>query len=117
MKSHTDCTKCRKAVYKEAETAYLKHQYSWFADASKSFAIFSTVAVLAVMERRGRSPEYIRKLYDDICFMYDYPDIFGKQLTMTDLMKKFEHEYGIDFDKIHVHLESEKEFMKEVKSK
>ena len=115
MRSHIDCTKCRKAIYQEAKEAYLKNEYAFFSDSVHSLATFTTVAVLAVMERRGRSPEYIKKLYDDICFMYDYPEIFGKQLTMTELIHKFEKEYEIDFSKIKVHIESEKEFVKEMK--
>lgn len=27
MKARTNCTECRKKIYKEAETEYLKHEY------------------------------------------------------------------------------------------
>lgn len=115
MKARTNCSECRKRIYKEAETAYLKHEYKWFGDAAYSMAIFSAVACLAVMRRRNRSKAYIRKLYDEICFMYDYPEFFGKRVTMTDLMKVFEEEYGIDFSRIKLHLETEKEFIRDTR--
>lgn len=115
MKARTNCSECRKRIYKEAETAYLKTQYQWFGDAAYSMAIFSTVACLAVMKRRSRSKDYIRKFYDEMCFMYDYPEFFGKRVTMTELMKNFEEEYGIDFSRIKLHLETEKEFLRSVK--
>ena len=115
MKSRTNCAECRKKIYKEAETEYLKHEYRWFSDAAYSMAVFSAVAGLAVMRRRNRSRAYIRKFFDEMCFVFDYPEIFGKRVSMTDLMKIFEIEYGIDFSKIKIHLESEKEFIRDIR--
>ena len=40
------------------------------------------------------------------------PQILGKSITMTEMMKFFEKEYGIDFNRIKLHLESEKEFIR-----
>mgnify|MGYP007069929464 CR=1 FL=1 len=115
MKARIDCQKCRKEIYKEAETAYLKNQYAWFKNSAYSMAVFSTVAAIAVMHRRGRSKEYIQQLYEEMCFIYDYPRHFGKQLDMTKLMRQFEREYGIDFSEIKVHLETEEQFIRETK--
>ncbi len=117
MKSRTNCVECRKRIYKEAENEYLKHEYSFFTDAAYSMAIFATVAILSVMHRRGRSKRYIRKLFEDICFIYDYPEVRGKRIDMTEMVHLFETEYGIDFGKIKLHLESEEEFIKSVKGK
>lgn len=111
-----DCASCRKQIYKEAETAYLKEQYRYFEGTAYSMAVFTAVAALAVLHRRGRSPEYIRKFYDDLCFIYDYPDVMGKSIDMTTLMHRFEKEYGIDFKKINLHIESEKEFVKGIRN-
>lgn len=112
IKARTDCTKCRVAIYKKAQADYLKEQYKWHADNADSFAAFTTVCAIAVMERRGRSPEYIKKFFEDLCFMYDYPEFNGKRVDMVTLMKQFEEEHGLDFNKIHLHLESEKEFIR-----
>lgn len=110
-----DCAKCRKRIKEETEKEYLKHQYAWFKDSAESFATFSTVAALAVMYRRGRSPKYIKQFYEDLLLIYDYPVIRGKKpVTMLDLMKLFEKEYGLDFKRIKVHLESEKDFIRGV---
>lgn len=40
MKARTNCSECRKKIYKEAETAYLKHEYRCFSDAAYSMATF-----------------------------------------------------------------------------
>lgn len=123
MKVRTNCEHCRKEIYKEAEEAYLKQKYSILNENAYTMAVFSTAAVLAVMHRRGRSKRYIRKLFDEICFMYDYPAYMGKELHMTEVMKLMENEYGIDFRKIKIHTETEKQFLygarkeKEVRAK
>lgn len=111
MKARTDCAKCRERIYKEAEEQYLKQEYKFFEDAAYSMAIFATVAALSVHHRRERSRTYIRSFFDEMCLVFDAPPIKGKPITMTDMMKLFEDKYGIDFSKIKLHIESEKEFI------
>ena len=112
MKAQTiDCTQCRKAVYKEAEAAFLKHEYAFFSDSARSFAVFAVCGVLTAMIRRGRTPQYIRKLYDDMCLLFSAPEMFGKEITMTDIMQILSKDYGIDWDKLEVHIEDEKHWV------
>lgn len=47
--------------------------------------------------------------------MYDFPEVFGKKLQLSEMMKTLETECGIDFSKIVVHLETEKEFIESAK--
>lgn len=115
MKARTNCAECRKRIYQEASTEFLKHEYAFFKDSAYTMAVYATVAVLSVMHRRGRSKQYIKQLFDDICFIYDYPEVFGKQLRMTEMMHTFQQEYDIDFSRIVVHIEDEKDFIKSVK--
>lgn len=105
----------RKRIKEESKKEFLETQYAFFKDMALTFATYSTVAVIAVMHRRKRAKRYIRKLFKDLCLIYDYPEVFGEQLDMAKLMKQFEDEYGLDFSKITVHLESEKEFISSVK--
>lgn len=114
MKARTDCRKCRELIYKEAEEKYLQKEYRFFADAAYSMAIFATIAALQVQHRRNRSKKYIRQFFEDMCFMFDYPEYKGKRLDMLDMKKFYEDVYGIDFSKITLHLESEKDFVKAV---
>ncbi len=107
----TDCITCRKAIYKEAEEAYLKHEYAFFRDLARSFAVFAVCGVLTAMVRRGRTPQYIRQLYDDMCLLFSTPEMFGKEITMTDIMETLEKDYGIDWDKLEVHIEDEKHWV------
>ena len=115
-----DCIACRKAIYKEAETAYLKEQYRYFSDSAYSMAVFAVCGVLTAMIRRGRTKQYIQQLYNDMCIVFSTPEMFGKQISMTDIMHTLEKEYGIDWKKLEVHIESEKHYLtgvrKEVKN-
>ena len=69
------------------------------------------------MVRRGRTKEYIQKLYDEMCFIFDTPAVMGKEISMHDCMKLLEDEYGIDWDRINVSIETEKEFIKAVQKR
>lgn len=106
-----DCIACRKAIYKEAETAYIKEQYRFFRDSAYSMAVFAVCGVLTAMVRRGRTKQYIQNLYKDMCLLFSTPEMFGKQISMTDIMHTLESEYGIDWKKLEVHIESEKHYL------
>lgn len=110
-----NCNQCRAKIRKEEEIKFLQKQYAIYKDFVYSFAVFSTAAVLSVMLRRGRSKEYIRKLFDEICFMYQFPAVKGKAVTLPDIIKMLEKEYGIDFSKISVNIETENEFITSAK--
>lgn len=114
MKS-INCSACRKKIYKEAEAAYLKNEYAYFENAAYSMAMFSTIVALSVHHRRGRSKEYIKKFFDEMCFVFDFPELFGKRIDMLEAKAMLEKEYGIDFSKIVLHLETEKEFIHDLK--
>lgn len=117
MKARTNCNACRDRIRKEVETEFLKQQYSIFNDMSNSFATFAVTAALMTMVRRGRTKEYIQKLYDEMVFIFDTPSIMGKEVKMHDCMKLLEDEYGIDWDRINVNVESESEFIRGAKKK
>ena len=114
MKVKTDCNKCRKEIYKQAEEDFLKYEYSVFSDSAYTMAVYATTAVLAVQIKKGRSKKYIQELYNDMVAIFDMPHIFGKEITLNDIMKRLEREYWIDFKRIKVHIESEQEFIKGV---
>lgn len=112
MKSRVqDCRKCRQQIHDEEAEKYLKKEYSFFEDAAYSMAVFATIVALSVHHRRGRSKAYIRSFFDEMCFIFDAPPIMGKEIRMTDMQKVLEEKYGIDFDRIKLHLESEREFI------
>jgi hypothetical protein len=50
-----------------------------------------------------------------MCFIFDAPPVMGKEIRMTDMQKVFEEKYGIDFGKIKLHLQTEKEFITETR--
>lgn len=115
MKALTDCGACRKRIRQEEQEAFLKHEYKLFSDMAYSMACFAVCGTLGAQIRRGRSKEYVKKLYDDICFFFSTPYLFGQEITMTQIMEQLTEEYGIDFDKLTVNLETEKEFIRGAK--
>lgn len=115
MKALTNCNTCRKQIIKQAQDEYLKQQYRIYTDVAHTFACFATAAVLMAQVRRGRSKQYIRKLFDDLVMIFDTPNIFGKSIDLPDVMHRLEKEYDIDFHRIHVCLETESQFIKSAK--
>lgn len=115
MKVRTNCQQCRERIYKEAEAAYLKHEYKFFSDNAYSFAAFTTTVALSVLHKRGRSKKYIQQFFDDMCFIFDLPEVMGKQVRTSEMMKLLSKEYDIDFTRIKLHLETEEEFIKDIR--
>lgn len=111
MKVRINCAKCREQIAEEIQTQYLKQGYKYFEDTSYSIAYLIIAAALSVHHRRGRSRTYIRAFYDELLWILKTPEVFGKEITMTGTMKMLEEKYGIDFGKVEVNLESEREFI------
>lgn len=107
----TNCVKCRKRIFQEAEKAYLSQGYEFFVDSARSMAIYAVCGVLTAMVQRGRTKKYIQQIYKDMCFVFDTPECFGKKITMEDIMAQLEKEYDIDWSKLKLHTETEKEFI------
>ena len=106
-----DCRKCRQQIADEIQEIYLKNGYRFFEDSAQSIADLIIAAALSVHHRRGRSRTYIRAFFDEMCWVLKTPEVFGKEITMTDTMKMLEDTYGIDFGKVELNLESEREFI------
>lgn len=107
-----NCTSCRKKIMQEAREEYLKGQYAIYRDLSHTFACFCTAAVLMAFIRRGRTKKYIQELYNDLVMIFDTPQVFGKDIKLTDVMKQLKKEYGIDWRRLNVHIETESQFIR-----
>lgn len=105
-------TDVRKEVEKEVSRKYYHDQYNWLTSLIQTCTEHTTVCALAVMEMRGRSPEYIKKFFEDLCLIYDMPVINGKIIKAEEMKRDYEKKYDINFDSIKVHFESEEEFLK-----
>lgn len=115
MKARIDCTKCRKAIIAGVREEFLKDQYEVFSTISDTFGKCCTAVMLMAMVRRGRSKKYIQDLFEELVMIYDMPNVFDKDVRSDDVIKRLEAEYGLDFGRIHIHLESESQFLKECK--
>ena len=115
MKARIDCTKCRKAIIAGVREEFLKDQYEVFSTISDTFGKCCTAVMLMAMIRKGRSKKYIQDLFNDIVMIYDSPGLFGKDIRSDDIIKRLEQEYELDFSRIHIHIETESQFMKENK--
>lgn len=111
-----NCEQCRKMIHKEEQENYLRNQFAWLNDGMFTMACLATTAALTVQMQRGRSKEYVRKMFEDMVMIYTTSSVLGKKIDMLDAMKTLEEEYGIDFNRIHVNFgESEREFIKSSK--
>lgn len=112
MKARTDCGACRKRIHEEEKKAFLEHEYSVVKDMIYTCACFTTAAALVVQMQRGRTKEYVQKMFSEMCMIYDTSEVMGKPIILTDVIKTLEEEYDVDFSKIHVNLESQRDFIK-----
>ena len=112
MKIITNCAKCREKIFKQLEQEFLKGQYAIYKDLAYTFACYTVTAVLMALIRRGRTKKYIQEMFNDLVLIFDTSDVFGKEINLTDMMKKLETEYEIDYKRIHVHIESEEHFLR-----
>ena len=111
-----DCEKCKKAIAKEQEKACMSCQYDMFSKTADDIGKSMAAAMIAVLDRRKRTPDYIRKFFDDLIFILEYPDIFGKEQLHAESMKEhFEKKYGIDFDRIKIKVETKEECFRRYK--
>ena len=111
MRAITNCDSCRKKILQAAKDGYLKEQYAIYRALSRTFACYCTATVLMVFIRRGRTKKYIQEIFEDMVAIFDMPNLFGKDIILTDVMTQLEKEYGIDFKRIKVHIETEKQFL------
>lgn len=117
MKVRTDCNSCRKRIHEEEKTEFLKAQYAIFTDMAECFAAYAVSSVLMTLVRRGRTKQYIQKMYEDMCFAFTTPEVMGREIRMNEIMKMLEKDYGIDWSKISVNCETEHEFISSTKAK
>lgn len=109
--------KGRNRAVAEAKKQFYKECYQTFLHSGAySMCCYAISAVLFAMVRRGRKKEYIQKLYEDILFILEYPEFYGKQITLTEVMKMLTEEYEIDFSRIKLSIETEQEFVQEMKN-
>lgn len=110
-----NCTTCRKRIHEEEKNEFLKHEYAVLTDSAQTMATYAICGVLAAMIRQGRTAQYIKKMYDEMCIVFNTPEIFGKEITLPDVMKRMQEEYGIDWSKLNINIESESQYIREVK--
>ncbi len=110
-----NCQKCRAQIAKAAKEEYLNHEYDIFSGVARSTAIWALCGLLTAMHRRGRTKQYIKQLYDEMCLTFSAGNLFGKEISMQDIMKSLSDEYGIDWDKFEFNIESREEFLHEMR--
>lgn len=106
-----DCRQCREKITREAKEAYLNHEFDIFEDIARSMAIYAVSGLLTAMIRRGRTSQYIKELYADMCNVFNTDSFFGKSVMMTDIMAALTDTYGIDWEKLQPKLETREEFL------
>ena len=112
MKVQVNCKKCRERLLKEAELQYLKYQYKIFDEMSETAVMYVLCGVLNHFAyKKKRSKKYIQELFDDMVTLFATKEVLGHQITMEETMDIFEKEYGIDWSRIKVNHETEKQMI------
>lgn len=106
-----NCKKCRE----KREQDLHKLEYNFFRNTLDTAVCGTTAAVISILEKRGRSPQYIRQMFEDIKMLYDMPKFNGKGIDMLQMMEHQKEKYGLDYDTLKCHAETEKEFIKGIK--
>ena len=106
-----NCKKCRENWEKAFTQQLYELKYDYFAEASDSVARGIMIAFVSVLDRRKYSKQYIRKMFEEMLLILDYPEVFGKQLESEELAQVFSEKYDIDFDRVRLKIEDKKEFM------
>ena len=99
-----DCVKCRENLLNE-------YQYEVFANCIDSAAVSTLVMAIRSMEMTGLSEETIHKFIDNYFFVAEPNNVFNKEIRAEDAMKVYSEEYGIDFDKLSINIETKAHFM------
>ena len=100
----------QKEVQREVDRQNAEYQYEIYTKCVDDMFKGAAAAMVAVLHRRGRSKAYIQKFFDEFIGILEYPDVFGKALTTTELFELFTKEYGLDFNRIHVRCETLEEY-------
>jgi hypothetical protein len=112
MKSRVrTCDQCRKKIAEEVRKQCALWQYEMFRDIVEDVVRASATAMIAVLDRRELSKNYIQKFFDDLVFVLDYPEIYGKKLESLEMQEYFAEKYAIDFNRIKAKCETKQEFM------
>lgn len=103
----------RKSLREHAKQAALEDLYDRLPDICNQIGEHMVVAMLAVFEGRGNQPKYIKKFYEDLMLVLETPEIMGMKIVSNEVKKRYEKEYGIDFDRIQINIVSKEEFVKD----
>lgn len=115
MKARTDCVKCRKQMTQLSEENFLRHEYTIFENCVSTASDWAAALALSALKREGFDKEAIKRFFEDFCMLANLPEIFGKRITTTEVVKSLEKEFDISFDDIVVHHENVESFIKRYK--
>lgn len=101
-----------KEVRKEERDKYLSDRYDIMTDTLQTAIEHTTICAIVALERLGLSEKTIKKFFDEIIFVYDYPPFFGKLIRAEDVKKEYEKKLGVDFSRIKTTFETKEEFIK-----
>lgn len=108
--------KSKRKQEKREQLEGMKENYAIYRNVAHSMMCFATCVVIAELERRNLSAAYIKRMFENICLIADAPEIGkAKRPSMVDVMHEQERKYGIDYNDLRIHIETEKEFIKACK--
>lgn len=74
----------------------------------------TAAAMLYAYHLLGYRKKRLQEMYERMLSIINMPPVVGNQLEGNDLIDFLTNEYGIDFDRINLHTETESEYLKRV---
>lgn len=111
----THCSECEKERLKKQCKLCEECQFDIFSKIADDVGKSVIAAALFSQVQKKRTKKYIQQMYNAIIFVLEYPEIYGKSITSTQVMQLLETEYNIDFNRLHIRTETKEDFTRRSK--
>ena len=74
----------------------------------------TVAAMLYAYHLRGFRKKRLHEMYERVLSIINMPPVVGNQISGNDLIDFLTKEYGIDFDRINLKTETEKEYLERI---
>lgn len=114
------CEKCREKMEQEAARQIteqtLDNEYKYFQEFQKtsgeSLRNVDFTLIFGAMVSECIDKETIQRVFEKAVMFTQVSQMFGKKITMEEMLTTLQNEYGLDFDRIQYNCESLEDFKK-----
>ena len=115
----TKCERCMEKMKKQAERQIaentLRNEHAYFKEfqhsTGKRWRDMDFTVLLGAMIGEGLSKRTIQRVFERAVTLTQITNVFGKELTMDDMMEKIQNDCDIDFDRIEYKCEPVEDYI------